>query len=169
MAPFPRPGGAINVKLNDTLLGVLLLLAAGAIWWSAQSFSRLPNQSYGSETMPLALAAMALALGVYMVARGVLAGGAMPKAGRADWARSRDGLLRFGAAIALVLAYIALSGSVGFVPIAALIILAMMLVMQVRWWMAVPLALIATLAIQQAFGRLLLVPLPRNGFLSFLW
>ena len=169
MAPFPRPGGAITVKLNDTLLGVLLLLAAGAIWWSAQSFSRLPNQSYGSETMPLALAAMALALGLYMVAQGVRKGAAMPKAIRADWARSPAGLLRFGAAVALVLAYIAFSGSVGFVPVAVLIILALMLVMQVKWFSAVPLSLVATLAIQQSFGRLLLVPLPRNDFLSFLW
>ena len=157
------------MKLNDTLLGVLLLLAAGAIWYSAQSFSRLPNQSYGSETMPLALAGMSLALGIYMVVRGVLAGAVLPRATRADWARSPAGPVRFGVAVALVVAYIALSGSVGFVPTAALIILALMLVMRVRWWTAVPLALISTLAIQQSFGRLLLVPLPRNDFLSFLW
>jgi putative tricarboxylic transport membrane protein len=157
------------LKLNDTFLGALLLLAAAAIWISAQSFSRLPNQSYGSETMPLALAAMALALGVYMVARGVLSGFPMPKAVRADWARSPVGLVGFGAAIALVVAYIVLENRLGFVPTAALIIFALMLVMQVRWWLAAPLALVATLAIQQSFGRLLLVPLPRNDFLSFLW
>ena len=157
------------MKLNDTLLGVLLLLAAAAIWVSAQSFSRLPNQSYGSETMPLALSALSLGLGIYMVARGVLSGATVPRAIRADWALSRLGLARFGAAIALVIAYIALAGRIGFVPIAALTIFALMLVMQVRWWLAVPLALLATLAIQQSFGRLLLVPLPRNDFLSFLW
>jgi putative tricarboxylic transport membrane protein len=157
------------LKLNDTFLGALLLLAAAAIWISAQSFSRLPNQSYGSETMPLALAAVALALGVYMVARGVMSGAPTPKAVRADWARSPVALAGFGAAIALVVAYIVLAGRLGFVPTAALIIFALMLVMQVRWWLAAPLALLATLAIQQSFGRLLLVPLPRNDFLSFLW
>lgn len=157
------------MKLNDSMLGVLLLLAAVAIWISAQSFSRLPNQSYGSETMPLALATLSLGLGLYMVARGALSGSPIPKATRADWARSRKGLVGFVAAIALVVAYIALAGRIGFVPIAALTIFALMLVMQVRWWLAVPLSLLATLAIQQSFGRLLLVPLPRNDFLSFLW
>jgi cell division protein FtsW (lipid II flippase) len=93
----------------------------------------------------------------------------MPKAVRADWARSPVGLVGFGAAIALVVAYIVLENRLGFVPTAALIIFALMLVMQVRWWLAAPLALVATLAIQQSFGRLLLVPLPRNDFLSFLW
>lgn len=157
------------MKFNDTFLGVLLLLAAAMIWVSAQSFSRLPNQSYGSETMPLALAALSLGLGLYMVARGVLSGGPMPRAVRADWARSRGGLAGAFATIALIVAYIVLTDRVGFVPVAAVIIFALMLVMQVRWWMAVPLALLATVAIQQSFGRLLLVPLPRNEFLSFLW
>lgn len=157
------------MKFNDSFLGALLLLAAAGIWISAQSFSRLPNQSYGSETMPLALSAMALALGVWMVARGVLSGARTPKAVRAEWARSHVGLTGVGAAVALVVAYIVASDRLGFAPTAALIIFTMMLVMRVRWWLAAPLALAATLAIQQSFGRLLLVPLPRSDFLSFLW
>ncbi|MGB3556103.1 MAG: tripartite tricarboxylate transporter TctB family protein [Jannaschia sp.] len=157
------------MKLNDALLGFVLIAAAVAIWFSAQNFSRLPNQAYGSETMPLALSALAFCLGLFMVAKGVLAREAIPRLRRADWTRTPGAVAGVAVALALVVGYILLSGRLGFIPVAAVTILILMLVMRVRWWVAVPLSALATLAIQQAFGRLLLVPLPRSEVFSFLW
>ena len=157
------------MKLNDAALGLLLILAAAAIRWSATGFSRLPNQAYGSETMPIALSALALGLGVYMVGQAVLAREGLPRARPAEWARAPGAVARVALALALVAGYIALAGRLGFVPVAVAILVLLMLATRVRWWVAVPVAAVATLVIQQAFGRLLLVPLPRSDALGFLW
>ena len=157
------------MKLNDAALGLLCLLGGVAIWLSAQSFSRLPNQAYGSETMPLALSALAAGLGASLIVRGALAGAWRPAAARAGWTRVRGAPAALVAALALVVAYIALAGRIGFLPVAVAVMWALMLVMGVRWWSALALSIAAALAVQQAFGRLLLVPLPRTGVLPFLW
>ncbi|WP_299815967.1 tripartite tricarboxylate transporter TctB family protein [uncultured Jannaschia sp.] len=157
------------MKFNDSALGLILILAAIAIRWSAEGFSRLPNQSYGSETMPIALSALALGLGAYMVGQGVVARDGLPRARPADWVRLPGAVPRVALALGLVVGYIALAGRLGFVPVSVAILLALMLATRVRWWVALPVAALATLVIQQAFGRLLLVPLPRSGALGFLW
>jgi len=150
-------------------LGLLLVAAAIGIWISAQSFSRLPNQSYGSETMPLALSGVAMLLGVFMIVRSVMTGTALPRATLPEWAETPGAMVALLVTLALIVGYIVLSGRIGFVPVAIGLVTILMLVMQVRWWMALPLAVVATIVVQQAFARLLLVPLPRSGFLSFLW
>ena len=157
------------MKFNDVSLGVLLMLAGGAIWLSAQQFSRLPNQAYGSETMPLALSVVAVLLGTFMVGRSLLTGGRWPSVLRADWTRTSGALAGFAAVIGLIVAYIVFADRLGFVPVAVAVIWALMLVMRVRWWLAGVLSFAAALAIQQAFGRLLLVPLPRTDYLHFMW
>ena len=157
------------MKLNDMFLGLLLVAAAIGIWLSAQNFSRLPNQSYGSETMPLALSVLALLLGAFLIGRSILTGDALPRAARPAWADTPGAIAALLVTLALIVGYIVLAGRIGFVPVAIGLVLLLMLVMQVRWWMAFPLAVAATLIVQQAFARLLLVPLPRSGFLSFLW
>ncbi len=151
------------------LLGLLLVAAAIGIWISAQNFSRLPNQSYGSETMPLALSGVALLLGLFMIVRSVIAGAAIPRATLPAWAETPGALVALLVTLALIVGYIVLAGRIGFVPVAIALVLILMLVMQVRWYLALPLAIVATIVVQQAFARLLLVPLPRSGFLSFLW
>jgi hypothetical protein len=157
------------MKFNDVSLGILLMLAGGAIWLSAQQFSRLPNQAYGSETMPLALSAVAVILGVFMVGRSLVAGGRWPSVSRAEWTLARGAVAGFVAVIGLILAYIVLADRLGFLPVAVAVIWSLMVVMRVRWWLAGVLSFVAALAIQQAFGRLLLVPLPRTEYLQFIW
>ncbi len=62
-----------------------------------------------------------------------------------------------------------LSDSVGFIPVAFAILLVLMLALRVRPVMAILVAIAAAFVIQAAFGRLLLVPLPRNPLLDMLW
>ena len=157
------------MKLNDSALGLILIVAAIAIRWSATGFSRLPNQAYGSETMPIALSALALGLGVYMVGQGVVARDGLPRARMAEWARAPGAVARVALALTLVAGYVLLAGRLGFVPVSVAILLVLMLATRVRLWVAIPVAAFATLVIQQAFGRLLLVPLPRSDALGFLW
>ncbi|MDQ0326396.1 putative tricarboxylic transport membrane protein [Rhodopseudomonas julia] len=157
------------MKFNDFVLGVLVLIGAAAILVSARNFSPIPGQAYGAETMPNAIGIVAAGLGIFMMAKSALAGFPGRAVALADWVRSPGSLVGVATALALIGVYIVFSERVGFVPIAFLILLVFMLTLRTRIIVAVPVAIFATILVQQTFGRLLLVPLPRNDFLSFLW
>jgi hypothetical protein len=71
--------------------------------------------------------------------------------------------------VALVILYNAFSEALGYVVISFLVLVTLFLALKVRPVPAILIALAATLAIQQAFGVGLRVPLPRSEFLRFLW
>ncbi|WP_108258042.1 MGH1-like glycoside hydrolase domain-containing protein [Mangrovicoccus ximenensis] len=93
------------------------------------------------------------------------------EAGWLSLERSGAVLLLAGAAAVLAcgFGYCLLSGLTGFVPLVFAAMLGLMLLHRTPVLAALPLAAIAAIAVQQIFGRLLLVPLPRSGLLSFLW
>lgn len=157
------------MRLNDTSLGLLVLLAGAFVLASAFQFSAIPGQVYGADTMPKVIGASTLALGLFLVGRGVALGAARPDVALSSWARSRRSLINLALAIGLILAYVALSPTVGFVVAALVIQITLMLARGVRPLPAAAVALLSTLAIQQAFGKLMSVPLPRSPFLDFLW
>ncbi|MEF2552505.1 tripartite tricarboxylate transporter TctB family protein [Aurantimonas sp. A2-1-M11] len=156
------------MKLNDLSLGILVLLCGGGIYLSALQFSPIPGQSYGAETMPTTIALVAIGLGIFMIGKAVVARSGQPALALADWARSPVALLGLSVALGLVLFYILFSRAIGFVPTAFLVIVTLMLTLRTRPVTAIVVSLLATIVIQQAFGRLLLVPLPRSA-LGFLW
>ena len=157
------------MRMNDLTLGLVVLAGAAAIVLSALQFSPIPGQSYGAETMPKAIALLAFGLGTFMVGKSFATGERRPGVALAGWTRSSASLFGLFAALGLVLAYILFSGTIGFVPMAFVVTAGLMLVLGVRPLTAIPVSLIAVVIIQQAFGRLLLVPLPRSAMLGFLW
>lgn len=156
------------MKLNDLSLGILVLLCGSGIYLSALQFSPIPGQAYGAETMPTTIALVAIGLGVFMIGKAVVARSEQPLLALSDWTRSPMALVGLSVALGLTLFYILFSRALGFVPTAFLVIVTLMLTLRTRPLTAIVVSLVATIAIQQAFGRLLLVPLPRSA-LGFLW
>ena len=156
------------MKLNDLSLGILVLLCGVGIYLSALGFSPIPGQAYGAETMPRTIALVAIGLGIFMTGKAVVVRSSEPALSLSDWTRSPVALLGLSVAVGSILFYILFSKAIGFVPAAFLVIVALMLTLRTRPLPAVLLSLLATILIQQAFGRLLLVPLPRSA-LGFLW
>ena len=157
------------MKLDDLSLGLLAILGAAAIFLSARGFEPIPGQTYGAGTMPRAIALLCLGVGLFLAGRAVARGARRPGASLADWARRPSAVAGLLLALGLVVAYILLAGATGFVPIAVALMTALMLALRVRPLTAIAVSLLAALLIQQAFGRLLLVPLPRSPLLPFLW
>lgn len=157
------------MKLNDFTLGVLLLAGAIAIFLSATQFSAIPGQAYGAATMPKTIALLTFGLGLYMTGRSVAAGARRPAVVIADWARSPASVIGLVVSLALIVFYILFSDLIGFVPTAVFVMAALMLTLRVKPITAILVSIVAAVIVQQAFGRLLLVPLPRNTFLGFLW
>lgn len=157
------------MKVNSILLGILMLLAGATVFVSSWNFSTLPNQSYGSDTMPRAVGLFGLGIGIALVLQGIAAGERRPAGGLTEWTRDPRRLAGMGAAILAVVCYILFSGMTGFLPIAFLLLLGLMLVGGARPIVAIVCAALAALLVQQIFGRFLLVPLPRSDLLNFLW
>jgi hypothetical protein len=153
------------MKFDDLALGVLLLLGAVAVLASSLFFSPIPGQAYGADTMPKAIGIVGLVLSLVLIARALRAGARVPSVTRADWACSPRALAAFALTLALVVVYIALSDSLGFIAVSTAILIVLMLALGVRPVVAVPVAIAAAFLIQAAFGRILLVPLPRSPFL----
>ncbi len=157
------------MKLDDLALGLLAILCGVAIHVSAQGFEPIPGQAYGAGTMPRAIALLAGGLGLFMVGRAVASGARWPGVTLADWTRRPSALGGFLLALGLVVAYVLLADATGFVPIAIALMAALMLALKVRPVTAIVVSVLAAVVIQQAFGRILLVPLPRSALLAFLW
>lgn len=156
------------MRLSDLTLGLVVLLGALAIFLSSLQFSPIPGQAYGAETMPSVIALLAAGTGMFMVAKALAAGERIPRVTAAPWTRSRRSVFGFALTIALVLAYILFSRTLGFLPIAFCVTAALMLTLGVHPAKAVVVSILAVVVIQFAFGRLLLVPLPRSPLPAFL-
>ncbi|MBO0903315.1 tripartite tricarboxylate transporter TctB family protein [Jiella sonneratiae] len=157
------------MKFNDLLLGLLVFCGGVAIWVSALGFTDIPGQSYGAGTMPRAIAIFAGCLGLFMIAKAAIAGTRMPRLELAAWVRSRRSLVSVAVALALIVFYIVAAPAIGFVPASLVVMVVLMLTLRTRPLTALLVSVVACVVIQQAFGRLLLVPLPRSEFLGFLW
>ncbi len=157
------------MKVSDAIVGVLFLafgLAVGAMAWRLPD---MPGQPYGAATFPLLIGSGFVLVSLALIVKGVADWQSLPGVLATDWGRSPRALLRMALTILLVILYIAFSDRLGFTASSFLLLLVLLLAMQVHPLMAVAVAVVATLVIQQAFGVLLRVPLPRSDFLGFLW
>ena len=129
------------MRLNDALLGAVLIGFAGWVWWLTGFFPRFPGQDYGPNLFPRILAA---GIGLCGAVR--------------DPARLLSFLLLPGA----VLFYIFFSDWLGFIPTAFVLLLTLFLWFRARPVVALPVAAGMTLLMHWLFAGLMRVPLPRG-------
>ncbi|MDS9466727.1 tripartite tricarboxylate transporter TctB family protein [Paracoccus sp. MBLB3053] len=157
------------MRLGDRALGVLTLLAGGALFIASLQFSPIPGQKYGAETLPRVVSFLAAGIGLSMLIKGMASEKGQRLVVVSDWARSPAAWARLIGAIALILGYIWFSDLLGF-PIAGFaLVFALLLLAGTRPLLALPLALATVIILQLSFGKLLLVPLPRGEFLNLPW
>jgi putative tricarboxylic transport membrane protein len=157
------------VKVNDAIVGALLLAFGLAVVAWSWRFPAIPGQAYGAATFPVLIGAGLAGLSLVMIARGAAGWRIVPGVVLSGWGRSARSWFNVGLTTLAIVAYILVSDALGFVPTSFLILLVLFLALGVRWVTAVLAAALATLLIQQAFGVLLRVPLPRSDLLAGLW
>jgi putative tricarboxylic transport membrane protein len=86
-----------------------------------------------------------------------------------DWLGWDRTTLGFIAVPLALVFYVAASESLGFIPTAVLMLMALFLVFEVRLRTALVVALVGSLGIHYVFYKLLKVPLPWGIFSSFAW
>lgn len=148
------------MRLHDAALGALLLGFAGWVWWLTTFFPAFPGQDYGPNLFPRILAAGIGLCALVLVARGLRRRG--PLLAWEAWAREPARVVSVLALPAAVLAYIWLSGPLGFLPTAFAILAGLSLWYGARAAVALPVAAGLALAVHWFFAGLMRVPLPRG-------
>ena len=157
------------MRINDAVAGVLLLVFGLALIAAAMQFPAMPGQPYGAATFPVLIGGGFVLVSLALIARGVLDWRSLPGVTAAGWGRSRRAWARMALTVLLVVLYIAFSDRLGFAASSFLVLVLLFFALQVRPVLAVGIAALATLVIQQAFGVVLRVPLPRSDLFGFLW
>ncbi|MET3598398.1 tripartite tricarboxylate transporter TctB family protein [Martelella mangrovi] len=155
------------MKANTFLLGLVMLFAGLAVFASSWLFSPLPNQSYGSDTMPRLVGCLGIVIACALIIEARYQGQRAPRLEILEWLRDPRRVAGMLATIAGVLAYVLLSDQLGFPGVAFPLVFALMVLAGTRVVVALPAAAMAVVVVYLIFGRLLMVPLPGPDFLYF--
>jgi putative tricarboxylic transport membrane protein len=149
------------VRLNDAVIGVVLVLFALAVIGYARTFPAMPGQNYGPALFPT-LIGIGLALaGAILIVGGVARRKTDPLVGGGEWLRSGPHLMSFLAVVGGLLVYILISDWLGFILTALPLLFGWLLLFRGgKPLSSLVIALGVTLVVDYAFSQLLLVPLP---------
>lgn len=151
------------MRANDAVNGLILIVLSVAMFALTSTFPDFPGQPHGPALFPRILAALLVVCGGLLIWRGRDArrGGAR-WVEMAPWTRDPWRVGSFFLMLVSLLAYILFAETVGFIPVAFVMLLAMFLWFGVRTITAVITAVVATLVVHWFFATMLRVPLPRG-------
>jgi putative tricarboxylic transport membrane protein len=157
------------MRANDAICGLVLIIFAVSMIALTANFPAFMGQKYGPALFPRILSSGLIICSGLLIWKHYTT--AQP-GGRwvtfAPWTREPWRLGAFVLMLALLLLYIFVSETVGFIPMAIVFLLALFLWLGVRPITAVITALVTTIVIHEFFATLLRVPLPRGWLNSIL-
>lgn len=155
------------MKVNDAIVGAALAALGIAILIHVQGYPTIPGQKYGPALFPGLAATGLVACGALLIRRGVRTGA--PALVIAAWMRSPRHVANFFLVVGALVFYVVAAESLGFVPTGFLILAVLFWKLGVRWPVAAPTALVATLAVHFLFYKLMRVPLPWGMLQPLAW
>jgi putative tricarboxylic transport membrane protein len=157
------------VKVNDAVIGFLLVALGSAVLFAIRGFPKIPGQPVGPALFPGLIATGICITGLLLVVRGWRVRREQRWLAWDDWVRSPRHIAALAVLLGAIAFYIVAADKIGFLPIAVLILTAMFTVLRVPLGRALLIAVIATLAIHFAFYKLLRVPLPWGVLKNWAW
>jgi putative tricarboxylic transport membrane protein len=157
------------VKLNDAVFGLLLAALGALVLFAVRGFPKIPGQPVGPALFPGLIACGLCFCGVLLMVKGWRQRADQPWLAFDDWVRSPRHVLALAVLIGSVLLYILAAEAVGFLPLAAVTLLALFSVLGVPPARALLVAVMAALVIHFAFYKLLRVPLPWGVLKGYAW
>lgn len=149
------------MRINDAVIGAVLVLFALAMMWHTRTFPAMPGQDYGPAVFPVLIGIGFLITGLILVVSGLRRQKTEGWFTGGEWLRSRTHVARFVAVLGGLIVYILVSGWLGFIPTALLLLFGwLVLFRDGKPVSSLVIALAVTLVVHYAFSQLLLVPLP---------
>jgi putative tricarboxylic transport membrane protein len=161
------------MHLSDRVTGGFLVLLGALAFWGGSRLPGVPGQDVGPAVFPMVIGAGLVLCGA-LIALGIgrsfeepdpETDAAVP--GLAGWL-GRLAPLSALLPAALLIFYVVAAERLGFLPTAAVMVLACALALGASWRLAIGLTLIAPPAVHLVFYKLLRVPLP-EGLLAAPW
>lgn len=159
------------MKFNDAVWGAALLVFAGLLLIHVQGFPAMPGQRIGPAVMPGALAVGLGVCGAILFVHGLRrqARGGPGWVELPEWFASRPQVIGFAVLVGVNVFYLLAVQRLGFIPVGVVYLGALMLVLRVKPWRALLVAVLMTLLIHYAFYKLLKVPLPWGVLQAVAW
>lgn len=157
------------MKINNVLSGLLIGSFGAAIYLHARSFPPMPGQNVGPNMFPQLIATGLMVCAMILVFRGVKTLGTEGWITLPGWLGQRRIALGFLLIPLVLVFYVAVSESLGFLPTAVILLMALFLVFKVRLRTALIVAVLGSLCIHTLFYKLLKVPLPWGLLNSMAW
>ncbi|MDO9143798.1 tripartite tricarboxylate transporter TctB family protein [Rhodoferax sp.] len=157
------------MKINDVLSGLLIGSFGAAIYLHARSFPPLPGQNVGPNMFPQLIATGLMICAMFLVFRGVKTLGTEGWITLPGWLGQGRIALGFLLIPLVLVFYVAVSESLGFLPTAVILLMTLFLVFKVRLRTAIVVAVLGALCIHTLFYKLLKVPLPWGLLKSVAW
>ncbi len=160
--PPPDPAPALRaVPWRHDLVGGLLAAALGAaVVLHVRTFPELPDGQPGPALFPGIVGTLLVLFGLVLVVRAVLARG--ERAADPDAGVTAQGRLRALAVLGLVVGYLLLAETLGFVVTMGVLLFLLMWLLGARPLVAALAAAVTTGFVFLLFEELLLVPLPQG-------
>jgi putative tricarboxylic transport membrane protein len=154
------------MKVNDGLIGLILLMLSMVTLWHVQDFPNIPGQTYGASLFPTLAAAGLGVCSILLIVSGVRSGHGLIYGSQVTPSKSLWAL--FVTLLSLI-GYALLVDYLGFYITACAVLLTLMLTYGVKPQLAVPLSIAVTAVIHMAFYKLLGVPLPWGLLENHAW
>jgi putative tricarboxylic transport membrane protein len=149
------------VRLNDAVIGAVLVIAALLMIWHTRTFPSMPGQDYGPALFPVLIGIGFIVTGAILITSGLRRRARAPMIQGGDWLRSRRHVACFLAVVLGLLAYVLVSNWLGFIPTAVILLFVwLVLFRDGKPLSSFVIAVAVTLIVNYAFTQFLLVPLP---------
>ena len=153
------------MRLDDAVVGLVLVIFALAEITYSTTFPSLHGQKYGPSLFPILIGSGLALCGVIHIVRGIRSRRMLTAEDAAwvrlgDWAQSPAKRINMLLVPGLLIAYILLADSIGFIPLSIAILGILLYRLGSSLQTAIICSVVTTILLQLLFARVLLVPLP---------
>ena len=157
------------MRINDAILGAVLLAFSLVVGLYARTFPAIPGQEYGASVFPTWISIALGLCSIVLIAGGMRQWAETGAVSLEPWARSGHHLRALAITIALVVFYILASTPLGFIPTAFIALAILFAVLGVKPLLVPVLAAGVTMVMHYGFYSLLRVPLPWGVLTPWAW
>ena len=157
------------MRVNDAVFGLIFAALGALVLFAVRGFPNIPGQPVGPALFPGLIACGLLVCGFVLMVFGWRSRVTQRWLEWDDWVRSPRHIVALAVLLGGAVFYIAAADTLGFIPVAVVLLTALFLALRVSPGKAIVIAVLATLVIHFAFYKLLRVPLPWGMLTPYAW